>query len=140
MRHVSLRAIIHELQEHGMYARVIRQFRMEGRRHHSSLPHQHRVIPTLGKNFHALSDSLDERRSDEYHLQRLATQSAGGCDDCGIDLPSIGVAADCDVDCVETRLMRVLYVPGQHDRARTGAEGWLAVHELVQLLEALLTK
>src|SRR5208283_200277 len=109
-------------------------------RHHTSLPHQHRIITTLGKNLDALADSLDERRSNENHLQRIATQSAGGLNDGGIDLPSISVAPDCDVDCVETRLMRVLHLPGQHDCARTGAEGRLGMNKIVQLLEALLTK
>src|SRR5271157_5461759 len=123
-----------------MHTRVSRQFGVEGRGHHASLSHQDRIVIALRQNFNPFTDAFNARRANEDHLQRIAAQRAGSLDNAGVDLAPIRVAADCDIDRIETRLIRILHLFGQHDRARASAEGRLAVHELVKLSEASLVE
>ncbi len=74
----------------------------------ASLPHQHGIVAAFCQDFDALANSFDARRANEHHLQRIAAERAGCFDNGGIDLPSIGIAADGDIECIEAGLMRVL--------------------------------
>src|ERR1017187_9601806 len=123
----SFRSVLHQLQKFLVYARVVRQFWMEGRRHHTSLPHQHGIVAAFRQDFYSLADPLDPRRANEDHLQRIAPERGGGFDDGGIDLASVGVAADRNVNRIEALLMRVLVLFGQHDRSGAGAESRLGM-------------
>src|ERR1035438_7888293 len=136
----SFRSVLHQLQKFLVYARVVRQFWMEGRRHHTSLPHQHGIVAAFRQDFPSLANSLDPRRANEDHLQRIAAERTGSFDDGGIDLAAIGVAADCNVNRIEAGLMRVLDFLGQHDRAGTGPECRLAMDKIVELVKSLLPK
>src|ERR1017187_4906674 len=136
----SFRSVLHQLQKFLVYARVIRQFWMEGRRHHTSLPHQHGIVAAFRQDFYSLANSFDARCANEHHLQKIAAQSAGGLDDGGIDLAAIGVAADRNVNRIEAGLMRVLDFLGQHDRAGAGPEGRRGVHKVIQPLKTLLAQ
>src|ERR1017187_5851020 len=107
---------------------------MEGRRHHTSLSHQDRIVTPLGKNFDTVANALDARCADEDHLQRSVAESADGFENGGINLPSVGVAADCDVERVQARLMRILYLLRQQNRASASSERGLAMDEFIQLL------
>ncbi len=111
---------------------------MESRGHHASLPHQHWFVAAPGQHLDTFADALDAWRADEDHLQRLAAKRACRFYNRGIDLPAISVAADGHVDGIQSRLMRILHLPRQQDGAGAGAEGWLNVHEIIQLPESFL--
>src|ERR1039457_462624 len=121
-----------------MYPLVGGKLRMESCRHHSSLPHQHGIVAAFCQDFYSLADPLDPRRANEDHLQRIAAERGGGFDDGGIDLASVGVAANRYVDGIQSRLMRVLDFLGQHDRPGASAERRLAVHEGAQFSKGLI--
>src|SRR5208337_858122 len=123
-----------------MYTCIGGQLGVERCRHHTSLSHQDRVVAAPRENFHVRANPLDARCANEYHLQRPSTESTGGLDDAGVNLSSVGVAADGDVERVQARLMWILDLPGQHDGSRAGAERWLTVDVLVQFSEARLVE
>src|SRR5450759_4856800 len=123
-----------------MHAGIIRQFGMESRCHHTSLPHQHGISAALRQDFYALANPFDARRANKYHLQRFAAERGGGFDNGGIDLASVSVAADRNVNRIQALLLRVLDLFGQHDRSGASAERGLAVHEIAQLLKSFFTE
>src|ERR1700723_3067851 len=116
---------------------------MEGCSHCSSLPDRDWVGTFSGYDFDGRADAFDFRGADENHLQwgrcefvvKRAEKFAFA--DGFIELASVGVAADGDVDCAEARLLWIFDFRGQQDRAGAGAEGWLHADELLQLFEAL---
>src|ERR1022692_4970844 len=113
---------------------------MECRGHHSSLPHQYGIVVIFRQDFDAFANSFDSRRANEHHLQRLAAERGGGFDNCGIDLASVAVAANRDIEGVQAGLMGILDLLRQQYGPGTGTEGRLAVHKIVQLLKALLAQ
>src|ERR1019366_4039727 len=129
-----------QLQKLLVDARIVGQLGMESCCHDTSLPHQHGISAVFRQDFYALTHALDPRRANKDHLQRFAAERAGGFDDGGIDLASVSVAADRNVDRIEALLMRVLDLFGQHDRSGAGAERGLAVHEITQLLKSFFTE
>src|SRR6202043_2569848 len=56
--------------------------------------------------------------------------------DGAVDLASVGVAADSDVERAEAFLRGILHFGCEQDRAGTGAESWFGVDELLQLFES----
>src|SRR5450759_2739635 len=113
---------------------------MESRGHHTSLPHQHGISAALRQDFYALANPFDARRANKYHLQRFDAERGGGFDDGGIDLASVSVAADRNVNRIEALLMRVLDLFGQHDRSGAGAESRLGLHEGAQFSEGFIAE
>ncbi len=119
-----------------MDAGIVGEFRVEGGGHGSSLPDGDGSFVTAfrGEDFHAFTDMLDFGSADENHLQRgIAEETLA---DGAVDLASVGVAADTDVDGAEAFLLRILDFGGQKDCAGTGAEGGLGMDELFQLFES----
>jgi len=119
-------------------AGVLGEFRMEGRGHDTSLPHQHRVVAAFGEDFDAFSDARDAWGADKDHLQRRTAQGGFSLDDGGVDLAAVGVALDRDVEGIEAGLVWVDDVLGQHDGSSTSAEGGFAVYEVLEFLEDVL--
>src|SRR5579863_452901 len=95
----------------------------------------------------------DFRRTDEDHLEwrfaecafvRIAGSVAGGdlpfdklaLANGAVDLASVGIAADADVERAEARLLRILHFCREQNRACTRAESRLGFHELLQFLES----
>ena len=56
--------------------------------------------------------------------------------DGAVDLASVGVAADADVERAQSGLLRILDFVGEQNCAGAGAEGWLHADELLQLFES----
>src|SRR6202040_2513476 len=56
------------------------------------------------------------------------------------DLAPVCITADSDVERAQAGLLRILYFGGQQDASRAGAEGWLRVHEILQLCESVFTE
>ena len=60
--------------------------------------------------------------------------------DGAVDLASVGVAADADIECAEAYLLRILNFFRQQDCTGAGTEGWLLPHELLEPFESGSTK
>ena len=117
---------------------------MEGCSHCSSLPDRDWVGAFGGDDFDGRADAFDFRGADENHLQWglcefvVPRAEKFAFADGTVELASVGVAADGDVDCAEAGLLRIFDFSGQQDRAGAGAEGRLHADELLQLFEALI--
>src|SRR5579872_3552600 len=111
---------------------------MERRGHRLSLTHNNRVLPFRGEHFHARSHFFNLRRTDEYHLNRRllpATIAKLTFANGAIDLPSVSIASDSNVQRSESSLLRILNILCQQDRSRTCPKCRLQAHEFLQLLE-----
>ena len=75
---------------------------MEGGGHRSSLPDGDRVVAFGGDDFDACADLFDFGGADEDHFQRGVAEEALA--DGAVDLASVGVAADADVEGAEAFL------------------------------------
>jgi len=58
--------------------------------------------------------------------------------DGAVDLASVGITADADIQGAQARLSWVFDLGREQDCARAGAEGWFRLHELLKLFESLL--
>ena len=125
---------------------------MKGCSHSVSLPNGDRVGAFGGEDFDAVPDVDDLRGADEDHFERVLAQYcvmriAGpmarqelAFADRAIDLASVGVAADADVEGAEPLLWGVLDFGSKQDCASAGAERWLGVDEIFQLGETFFAK
>ena len=104
---LRLLAVRDQIEESLVNARVIGEFGMESRGHGSSLPDSNRVGAFGGDDLDALADVLDFGGADEDHFQRRGTEQALA--DGAVDLASVGVAADADVERAEPGLLGVLH-------------------------------
>ncbi len=123
-----------------MYALVLRQLRMERRRHDLSFAHQHGITIALRQHFNPVTDVLDSWSTNEDHLQRITAELSYSLDDAGIDLSSIGVAPDRHVDSIQAGLMRVFDLLGQQDRTGARPKRRLVMNEIAELLKSLFTQ
>jgi len=134
-----------------VHAHVVGKFGVEGGRHGPSLPHRDRVFVFAfgGQDFHALTEVNNFRSADENHFQR----GFGGLGCCAVfpdqklafadgavDLASVGIAADSDIECAEAGLGRVLDFGSEQDRAGAGAECGLGADEFFQLRESFFSE
>ena len=76
------------------------------------------------------TDPGDARRADEDHLERTAGKGGRGRENGGVDLPTIGVALDRDVEGAEGSLSWVLDVLRKQDAAGAGSEGGMVADEV----------
>src|SRR5664279_1930461 len=113
---------------------------MESCGHHASLPHQHRIAAALGQNFYAIADPFNTRRADENHLHRIDAELGDGFKNRRIDLTTVTVALDGNVNRVEPFLFGVRDLFREQDRAGARAEGRFSVDELVEFGEKVLTQ
>src|SRR5262249_52037360 len=133
-----LRAVAYELKKFLMDPRIVAELGMECCGHRLPFPHNHRVVAFGGDYFHTWSELLNLWSGDKHHLQRRIAQFAGA--DGTVDLATIGVSTDSDVESAQPGLRRVGNFLSQHDGARARAEGRFHAHEFLELGEALLTK
>src|SRR5437899_11993488 len=119
-----------------MHSRIVGKFRMEGCGHDFSLAHGDGIlIFALGReDFYSFSDAFNFRCANENHLGGRTGE--GAFTNGAVDLSSIGVAANADVQGAESGLPGSFYFTGQADGAGAGAEGWLHAHELFELVES----
>jgi len=128
-----------------MYPRVFGEFRVEGCGHRASLPDGDWVGAFGCDHFNACAYALDLGGADEDHfevgtflikraLQELASANRT------VDLASVGIAADADIDRAQASLLRVLHFGSQQDCSGAGAEGRLEAHELFQLFETFFSE
>lgn len=141
-------AVPNQFEESTMYARIVGQFGMKSCGHGPSLPYCHRniIIAFRGDDVDAGADALDFWRADENHLERRCAQLAvqiakkfafaNGT----VDLASVGVAADGNIDCAESGLAGILDFRGEQDGSGARAEGGLEAHELLELVESFVTQ
>jgi len=115
-------------------ARVVREFGVEGRRHDFSLADSDRIITLGGDDFHVLSYALDFWRADEDHFGWAPSEDALA--DGAIDLASVGVAADGDVERAQAVLLGIVDFVGQENRTGASTERRLPAHELFQFFES----
>src|SRR5438445_10913513 len=111
---------------------------MEGCGHDFSLAHGDGILIFAlgGDDFYVLPDAFNFRCANENHLGgrtgvRAKTNGA-------VDLSSIGVAANADVQGAESGLPGIFYFTSQQDGAGAGAEYWLHAHEVFELFESSL--
>ena len=122
-----------------MHAGIVGEFGVERCSHGSSLPDRNCVRALGGEDFYALSNMLALWGADENHFERRA---AGVCRkqpalaDGAVDLTSVGIAADADVEGAETLLRGILDVGCEQDCSGAGAESRLGLDELFQLFES----
>src|ERR1017187_841481 len=126
-----------------MDARVIGEFGGEGGGHGSSLADGYRVGAFGGNNFHAFSDVLNLGGADENHFHGRGAElvlDKSAFADGTVDLASVGVAADADVERAEAFLLGILHFSCQEDCAGACAEGGLGFYEVLQLCETLFAQ
>jgi hypothetical protein len=144
----GLLAVADQIEEGLVDARVVGEFGMEGRGHDSSLPNGYRVVALSSDDFDSRPDALDLWSADENHFQwrifcRRSWHLVVGhfvlkkfaFADGAVDLASVGVAADADVECGEAFLFGILYFVRKQDRSRAGAERGFHSDKLFQLFE-----
>lgn len=124
-----------ELEKFLMHARVSGQFRVERRRHRSSLPHRDRILSLGCDHLHAGPHALDLGCADEHHFQRRPSKNS--FPDRAVNLPPVSVAADTDVERTQPRLVGIGHFLRQHDGARAGTKCGFQSDEFFQFREAL---
>ena len=126
-----------------MDAGVGGEFGVERGCHRSSLADGYGVRAFGGDDFYTFSDMFNFGSADEDHFQRgvvWVTVQKFAFADGAVDLTSVGVAADADVEGTEAFLGGVLDFSGQQDCAGAGSESGFRVHEFLQLCEAFFTQ
>jgi len=121
-----------------MNAGIVGKFGMEGCGHYFSLPDGDWVFAFRGDNLNRRTNALDFWGADENHLEwraRPMTRNEFSFPDGAIDLATVGVAADANVDGAEAGLLGVYDFGCEQDRSGAGAEGRLHANELLQFLE-----
>jgi len=129
-----------------MHARIVRKLGVERRGHSTSLPDDDRICSFGGEHLDAFADFLNFWCTDENHFDRrfgtLAFEIAQefSLTDRAVDLPSVRIAADADVEGAESMLARILYLGGEQNRPGAGAERGLEADELLELLEPFVSE
>ena len=95
-------------------------------------------VPFCREDFDAFADVLDFGGADEDHFDGRGAEETLA--DGAVDLASVGVAADADVEGAEAWLLGILDLGGEQDGAGAGAEGGLGVDEIFQLGEAFFAE
>ena len=141
-------AIPNHIEKCPVDAGVGREFGMKRGGHGSSLPDNDGIAAFGGEDFNAFSNVDDPGGTDENHFERrfavISGQRAGrilageesAFADGAVDLASVGVTADADVEGPEASLGRVFHFGGEQNCAGAGAEGRLHFDELAELLES----
>src|SRR5579859_73514 len=129
-RYSVLSAILDQFQEGLVNAAVIGQFGVEGGGHGFALTNYHRVLTFRGEDFDLRAEALDFRCANEDHFDGRTREETFA--DGALELASIGVAANANVEGAEPGLARVLDFFGKQDGAGAGTEGGLEAHEFFQ--------
>ena len=116
-----------------MYAGIAAQLWMKRYGHGVSLADHHRIAAFGSQNFYTATHAGDLRRPNEHHLDGRTAKKT--CANRTINLASVGVAPDADVERAKSGLLRVFYLVREQDSAGTGTERRLHAHEFFQLFE-----
>ena len=125
-----------------MDAGVVGEFGVESRGHGSSLPDGHWVGAFGGEDFDAFAKVRNLWGTDEDHFQRrlvllaLEIEEELAVADRAVDLASVGIAANANVEGSEASLRGIFDLLGEKDGSGAGAEGWLEADELLQFFES----
>src|SRR5262245_26361014 len=96
---------------------------MESAGHDSALADENGIGAVGGQHLNIVSCADDLRSADKDHLQGLRAEFGFGMLDGTLKLPSVGIAADTDIEHTQRLLRRILDLFGQKDGSGTGAEG-----------------
>jgi hypothetical protein len=111
------------VEEELVDSRVVAEFGVEGGGKDVVLAYEDREAVAAGKGFDLRAGAGDARSADEDHLEWAAGEFGGGGEDSGVDLATVGVAFDGDVEGAEGGLGGMLDVFGEEDSAGAGSEG-----------------
>jgi len=108
-------------------ASIAAQFRMKGGGHRFALADKDGIVSFGSQNFDIRTEAGYFRRADEDHLDGGAAEEAVA--NRAVNLASIGIAANADIERAEARLLRILHVFRQENCSRAGAERRLYADE-----------
>src|SRR5258708_24168396 len=115
--------VANEVQEELVDPEVVAGLGMEGGCEEIALADEDRIGVAGGEGFDLGAGAGDAGGADEDHLERAALEFGGGGEDGGVDLATVGVALDGDVEGGEGSLGGAFDVFGEEDRSGAGAEG-----------------
>src|ERR1700722_19743698 len=121
-----------------MNAWILREFGVKGGGHRSSLPNSYGVGAFSRDYFNALADLFDFGGADENHFDGRGAEETFA--DGAVDLASVGVATDADVQGAEARLFGILDLGCEKNSAGTGSESGLGVDKVFQLGESVFAE
>src|ERR1035437_2799426 len=107
---------------------------MESCGHDSSLPNRNRVFAFSGQDFDVGAHALNFWCAYENHLERGVSQlvrNESAFADGAVELASVGIAPDGDVDGAKAGLLWIFDLGGQQNCAGASAERRLAPHEFL---------
>src|SRR5437660_1541937 len=131
-----LMPVRNQFQKFLVDASVLGQFRVEGGGHRFALAHGYRIVSFCGDDLYAWAHAFDLGRADEDHFDWRVAESA--FTNRAVDLATVGVAANADIQSAQARLLRIGDFFGQKDCARASAESGFDADEFLQLSYALL--
>jgi len=105
-----------------MDGRVSSEFRVEGGGEDAIFLDERGSAIEFGKYGNAGGDAFDDGSTDEDHLERIFFESGGAKENIAGELAAVGVAENGHVEEAEGRLLGVLDMSGEKDRASTSAE------------------
>ena len=88
---------------------------------------EHGMSGILGQNLDSLTDRLDDRRTDEDHLEWLLPELGRGRVNIARELTAIAIAQHRNVDQTKGGLRRAVNIAGEKNRTGTRAEKCNAV-------------
>jgi len=135
-----------------MHAGVGGEFGVEGGGHGSSLADGYWIAALGSNDLYAFAYVCDFGGADEDHFEwgfaeggvmrvaRVIARQEFALADGAVDLASVGVAADADVEGAEAFLLWILHFGGEQNCAGAGAEGGFGVDEFFQLGESFIAE
>src|SRR4029077_5422958 len=127
-------AVANHVEEGAMHPGIVRKFGMVCGSPASSLPDCDGITALGGNYFYVRSHALNFGGTDKNHLQRGVSQFAGA--DGAVDLASVGVASNSDVERAQARLLGIFNFVGQKDCARARAKRRFNPNEVFQLFKS----
>jgi hypothetical protein len=119
-------------------AGIVGEFGVKRGGHGFSLSDNNRIGAFGGEDFYAFSDVFDLRGAYEDHFQGGDSEQSFA--DRAVDLASVGVAPDPNVESSESFLLWILYLGGEQDCSGTGSKGRLDANELLELFESFFAE
>src|SRR6476660_7528357 len=104
-RWCSVISVAHQFQKLLVNAGIVAELGMERGGHGLPFSYDDRIVAFRSHHFHARAQMLDLWRADKHHFQRRLAELSGT--NRAVDLASVGVAADADVERSQAWLRRV---------------------------------
>jgi len=118
--------------------RIFGELGVEGGGHGASLADGYGVVPFCGEDFDAFAHVFDLGGADEDHFDGRGAEEALA--DGAVDLATVGVTADSDVEGAQAFLMGILYFGGEEDSSGARAKSGLGADEVLQFSESFFAK